>query len=163
MPSGPYRATTCRERGLTLDHLHTFLPHKNMEDFPSWGKSSMPRPPPWQHEHERRDTPFTQPFILTRRIWKDDYDGQMIFGDLVGLKLPDICLTGEEKPRRQPHPGNLSRPGIKQSTSYRSKSILILFAEVVPKNQSNTDDYNYNRFVTFSFLRWEVVSPSTNP
>ena len=29
----------------------------------------------------------------------DDYDGQMIFGDLVGLKLPDIFLTGEEKSR----------------------------------------------------------------
>ena len=28
----------------------------------------------------------------------DDNDGQMIFGDLVGLKRPDICLTGEEKP-----------------------------------------------------------------
>ena len=38
----------------------------------------------------------------------DDNDGQMILGDLGGLKLPDICLTGEEKP----HPGNLSRPGI---------------------------------------------------
>ena len=30
----------------------------------------------------------------------DDYDGQMIFGDLVGLKLPDIRVTGEEKPRK---------------------------------------------------------------
>ena len=30
----------------------------------------------------------------------DDYDGQMIFGDLEGLKLPDIRLTGEEKPRK---------------------------------------------------------------
>ena len=30
----------------------------------------------------------------------DEYDGQMIFGDLVGLKLPDICLTGEEKSRK---------------------------------------------------------------
>ena len=29
----------------------------------------------------------------------DDYDGQTIFGDLEGLKLPDIRLTGEEKPR----------------------------------------------------------------
>ena len=27
-------------------------------------------------------------------------DGQMIFGDLGGLKLPDICLTGEEKPQK---------------------------------------------------------------
>ena len=26
-----------------------------------------------------------------------DYDGQMIFGDHVGLELPDICLTGEKK------------------------------------------------------------------
>ena len=25
----------------------------------------------------------------------------MIFGDLVGLKFPDICLTGEEKPRKK--------------------------------------------------------------
>ena len=33
-------------------------------------------------------------------------------GTLGGLKLPDICLTGEEKPRKKPHPGNLSRPGI---------------------------------------------------
>ena len=24
----------------------------------------------------------------------------MIFGDIVGLKLPDICLTGKEKPRK---------------------------------------------------------------
>ena len=30
----------------------------------------------------------------------DDYDGQMIFGDLLGLKLPDIRLTCDEKPRK---------------------------------------------------------------
>ena len=30
----------------------------------------------------------------------DDYDDQMIFGGLVGLKFLDICLTGEEKPRK---------------------------------------------------------------
>ena len=30
----------------------------------------------------------------------DDDDGQIIFGDLGGLKFPDICLTGEEKPRK---------------------------------------------------------------
>ena len=33
-------------------------------------------------------------------------------GNHWGLKLPDICLTGEEKPRKKPHPGNLSRPGL---------------------------------------------------
>ena len=30
----------------------------------------------------------------------DANDGQMIFGDLGGLKLPDICLTGKEKSRK---------------------------------------------------------------
>ena len=30
----------------------------------------------------------------------NDNDGRMIFGDLGGLKLPDICLAGEEKPRK---------------------------------------------------------------
>ena len=30
----------------------------------------------------------------------DDNDGQMMFGDLGGLTLPDICLIGEEKPRK---------------------------------------------------------------
>ena len=30
-----------------------------------------------------------------------DYDdGQMTFGDIGGLKLPDICHTDEEKPRK---------------------------------------------------------------
>ena len=30
----------------------------------------------------------------------DENDGQMIFGDLGGLKIPDICLICEEKPRK---------------------------------------------------------------
>ena len=33
-------------------------------------------------------------------MMKDDSDGQMIFGDLGGLKLPNISLTGEEKTRK---------------------------------------------------------------
>ena len=33
-------------------------------------------------------------------MMRDDYDGQMIFGDHRGLKLPDICLAGEEKPQK---------------------------------------------------------------
>ena len=30
----------------------------------------------------------------------DDNDGQIIFGDLEGLNLPDICITGEKKLRK---------------------------------------------------------------
>ena len=80
---------------------HTyFCPHKDMEGFPGWVISPMPGPPPRQHKHERQYTPSTLSVIPTRRIWNDDDDAQMIFGDLGGLKFPDICLTGEEKPRK---------------------------------------------------------------
>ena len=45
----------------------------------------------------------------------DDNDGQMIFGDLGGLKLPDIWLTGEKKPRnnrtQETCPDRGSNPG----------------------------------------------------
>ena len=71
-----------------------------MEGLPGWGINSMPEPPPRQHKHERQYTPHKHSIIPTRRIWNDDNGGQMIFGDLVGLKFPDICLTGEEKPRK---------------------------------------------------------------
>ncbi|PSN47419.1 hypothetical protein C0J52_19209 [Blattella germanica] len=43
--------------------------------------------------------------------WINDSDGQMMSGDRLGLKFPDICLMGEEIPRK-PHPLNLCRPGI---------------------------------------------------
>ena len=33
-------------------------------------------------------------------IMDDDDDGQIIFGDLMGLKLPDVSLTCEEKPQK---------------------------------------------------------------
>ena len=46
--------------------------------------------------HARRYTQGTHLFIPTRRIWHD-YGCQMILGDRVGLKVPDICPTGEEK------------------------------------------------------------------
>ena len=60
----------------------------------------MPGPPPRQHKHERQYASSTHSVIPTRRIWNDDDDGQMIFGDLGSLKFPNICLTGEEKPRK---------------------------------------------------------------
>ena len=42
--------------------------------------------------------------IPTRRIGTNDYGGQMIFGDLVGLKFPGICLTGEWKHQKKTSP-----------------------------------------------------------
>ena len=89
-----------------------FWPHKEMESLPGWVISPMPGPPPRKHKHERQYTPSTHSVIPSRRIWNDDYDGQMIVGDLGGQKFPDICLTGEKNPEKKPHPENLSRPGI---------------------------------------------------
>ena len=48
----------------------------------------------------------------------DDYDGQMIFGDLVGPQLPDIHLTGEEKPRK-----NLTRKLVPTGDRTRARCV----------------------------------------
>ena len=49
-------------------------------------------------------------------MWNDEYDGQIIFGDLEDLKLPDLCRTGEEKPRKnltqETCPDRGSNPGL---------------------------------------------------
>ena len=73
-----------------------FWPHKPMEGVPCWGITSMLGPPYREHEHEIRCTPLTEPFIPTWRMWK-----------VVGVMLPDICLSGEENPEKI-----FSRPGI---------------------------------------------------
>ena len=67
----------------------------------------------------------------------DDYDGQMIFGDLVGLKLPDIRPSSEEKPPKKPHPGNLSQPGIEPGPAAWQVRMLPL----VPQRWTRTTQY----------------------
>ncbi|PSN37502.1 hypothetical protein C0J52_26535 [Blattella germanica] len=46
---------------------------------------------------------------------EDDHDGQMMSGDSLGLKFPDICLMGEEKPQKnltqETCPDRESNPG----------------------------------------------------
>ena len=105
-----------------------FWPLKVMEGLPGWGISSMPRPPPRQHRQERRYTPSTHPVIRTRRIWKHDYDGKMVSGELVGLKLTDICLTGEEIPEKI-SVKNLSRPGIEPGPAALQARMLPLASQ----------------------------------
>ena len=60
-----------------------------------------------------QDTSTSQVIGARNEMIMDDYDGQMMFGDLVGLKLHDIRLTDEEKPRKKYHPGTFSRQGFK--------------------------------------------------
>ena len=49
----------------------------------------------------------TSKVIGDRNEMMMDDDGQMIFGDIVGLKPPDIRLTGEEKLRKKTSPRKL--------------------------------------------------------
>ena len=76
-----------------------FWPHKDMEGLPDeW--SAQCRGHLRDSTNVKDNAHQAHTVIPTRRIWNDDDDGQMIFGDLGGLKFPDICLTGEEKPRK---------------------------------------------------------------
>ena len=69
-----------------------------------------------------------------RSFMMDDYDGQMIFGDLEGLKIPDIRLTGEEKHRKKPRPGSSSRPGIEPGPAARQARMLPLVSQRWTRN-----------------------------
>ena len=88
-----------------------FWPCKDMEGLPGWGIISIPEPPPRQHKHERRYTPGTHSVIPIRRIWNDDYGGQMIFGFLTFVwqvrKNPEKTLTDETCPDRGSNPDPL--------------------------------------------------------
>ena len=111
----------------------------------------MPGPPPRQHEHERIYKLFTHPFFLARQIWKDYYDGQMIFGDLVGLKLPDNCLTGVGNPRKNLTIENLIRPGIERRPAASQERMLLPSPQrwtLIPNKKVNHYPYHTNTLGT---------------
>ena len=67
-------------------------------------------------------------------MMSDDNDGQMIFGDLGGLKLSDICLTGEEKPRK-----NLTRKPVPTGDRTRARCVTGAHAAAWPTTVDSTD------------------------
>ena len=105
-PPGPYRAMTCRGRELNYGSDTYFFDHRR-----TWRAS----PDEWSAQcrgHlrdstklERQYTPHTLSVIPTRRIWDDDYDGQMIFGDLGGPKVSwHLSYRWGKTPPRKPVP-----------------------------------------------------------
>ena len=85
MPAGPYRAKTCRERELTLDHIHTYSLDEGSAQCRGHFRDNT-------NMKGDRYTPFTHPFILSRRIWKDDYDGKWYSGTLWAWSFPTFVL-----------------------------------------------------------------------
>ena len=114
--------------------------------------SPMPEPPPRHKKHERQYTPSTHSVIPTRRIWNDDSDGQMIFGDLGVLKFPDICLTGEEKPRK-----NLTQESCADRGSnpgpLRDKRACYHLLHSGGQSSMSREKITKLHFVTLTFLR----------
>ena len=66
----------------------------------------------------------------------------MIFGVPWGLKLPDICLNGEEK-NSKPHPGNLSRP-VSNSGSLGDRRACCGCSTVVDDDDDDNNNNNIN-------------------
>ena len=60
-------------------------------------------------------------------MMSDDDDGKMIFEDLGGLKLPEICLTSEEKPRKNLTQETCPEPGIEPRPAARQAHILCMY------------------------------------
>ena len=111
-PPGPYRATTCRERELTLDHIHTFLTTQRHDGPPRMRDQLNAGPRPRQHERER----------LIHTIHIDIHANKV---NMKGWLWQPNDIRGPCGPKaswhlsyrwwntsKKPHPGNLSLPGI---------------------------------------------------
>ena len=103
---GPYKVTTCREREFNLDHILTFLttqghggPLRMRDQLNAGATSETTRT--WKTIYTIHTLYDIHTFILTSWIWKDDYDGQMIFGEPVDLKFPDMSyMWRKTSPRK---------------------------------------------------------------
>ena len=92
---------------------------------------------------------------LLAPVMNDDNDGQMILGDLRGLKLPDIYLTGEEIPWKIPHPGNLSRPGLEPKPAAWQACMLL------PGPQQCTDAIEKSVYLFHEHYSWKCSREDT--
>ena len=99
-PPGPYRATTCRGRKL-ISGSHTYFlttqehggPPWMMDQLNYWATSEIAHT--WKTIHTRQTLSFQQgeyEMMIMAARWCS--------GTFMGLTFPYICLTGEEKPRK---------------------------------------------------------------
>ena len=120
----PYRATTCRERELTVDHIRIFLTTQGHGGLPRmraqlnvWSTSATTRS--WKTLHTIHAPIKSNKAIMKGWLWRpNDIRGPC------GVKLPDICLTWEENSENKHHPGNLSRPEIEPGLAAWQARIL---------------------------------------
>ena len=111
-PPGPYRATTCRERELTLDRMHTFfttqvhgVPPRMRDQLYSGATSERTRT--WKMTHTIHSLIHSNKANIKGWLWRSN--------DIRGLCGPkasrDFSYRWGKTPKK-PHPGNSSRPEI---------------------------------------------------
>ena len=87
----------------------------------------------------------------------DDNDGQMIFGELGGLKLPDICLNSEENPEK-----TSPRKPVPTGDPTRARSVTGGLATVLPTAVDSLNSYNrLLNTLTHIALDYECTNPVT--
>ena len=97
-----------------MDHIyiHTFLTTQG-HGGPPWISDQLNARATSETTRTYRQRHHSHPHSYQQGEYdEDDHDGQMMPGDRLGLKFPDICLKGGEKPQKKPHSGNWSHPGI---------------------------------------------------
>ena len=116
-PPGPYKATTCREKELTLDHIQFLWPHKDMEGLPGRGLISLPvatsvRIQTWNTKHNIHASIHSNKTNMKWWLWRPN--------DIQGLCWPKATshlsygwgktpknVTQENCPDRGSNPGSL--------------------------------------------------------
>ena len=99
-PHGPFRVTTCRERKLYLEHKNTFFDHRRAwRAFPDEG-SAQCRGRLRDNMNIKDDTHHSLTHSNNADMRRMIMMVKCCSGNHMGLKLPDICLRGEEKPRK---------------------------------------------------------------
>ena len=89
----------------------------------------------------------------------DDYDGQMMFGDLVGLKLPDIHLTDEENPKKIA-PRKLVPTGNRTRARYVASARATTFSTGVDVKQGDSlSTILFNNMVLEVVMRKVDINP----
>ena len=102
MPLGPYRSTTCWGRKLfSGSHTYFFDHTRTWRASPNEGSAQC-------RGHLRDSTNMKDDThqAHTQSLQQSEYEMMMMAsrwysGTFVDLKFPDMCLTGEEKPRKK--------------------------------------------------------------
>ena len=100
----------------------------------------------------------------------NDNDGQMIFGDFGSLKLPDIRLTGEEKPWKNltqencPSQGSNPGPLRDRCACYHlahSGGHLFIIIVILQFINKLSRYYEYHQFadVYLKLVQWDLIDP----